>query len=110
MDQIQKRYGWTDEVVFKLPFTRFLEICETIVKARQDEAREQMTLAAFLGWQMAQLWWGYKYSYAKYLQELGLLEKDVPSPIERQQKKNQALARAAKIVEMDKRRKAKVVS
>jgi len=55
MDQIQKRYGWTDEVVFKLPFTRFLEICETIVKARQDEAREQMALAAFLGWQMAQL-------------------------------------------------------
>ena len=109
MDQIQKRYGWTDEVVFKLPLTRFWEICETIVKARQDEAREQMALAAFLGWQMAQLW-GYKYSYAKYLQELGLLEKDVPSPIERQLKKNQALARAAKIVEMDKRRKAKVVS
>ena len=90
--------------MYKLPFTRFLEICETIVKARQDEAKEQMTLAAFVGWQMAQLW-GYKYSYAKHLQELGLLEKDVPSPIERQQKKNQALARAAKIVELDKRRK-----
>ena len=95
--------------MYKLPFTRFLEICETIVKARQDEAREQMALAAFVGWQQAKLF-GYKYSYAKYLQELGLLEKDVPSPIERQQKKNQALALAAKIVEMDKRRKAKVVS
>lgn len=95
--------------MYKLPFTRFLEICETIAKARQDEAKEQMTLAAFVGWQEARLW-GYKYSYAKYLQELGLLEKDVPSPIELQQKKNQALARAAKIVEMDKRRKAKVVS
>ena len=90
--------------MYKLPFTRFLEICETIVKARQDEAREQMALAAFVGWQQAKLF-GYKYSYAKYLQELGLLEKDVPSPIERQQKKNQALARAAKIVELDKRRK-----
>jgi len=68
-----------------------------------------MTLAAFVGWQQAKLW-GYKNSYAKYLQELGLLEKHKPSPIERQQKKNQALNRAAKIVEMDKRRKAKVVS
>ncbi len=68
-----------------------------------------MTLAAFVGWQQAKLF-GYKYSYAKSLQELGLLEKGVPSPIERQQKKSQALARAAKIVEMDKRRKAKVVS
>lgn len=63
-----------------------------------------MALAAFLGWQEARLW-GYKQSYAKYLQELGLLEKEKPTPIERQQKKNQALARAAKIVEMDKRRR-----
>lgn len=109
MDQIQKRYGWTDEVVYKLPFTRFLEICETIVKARQDEAKEQMTLAAFVGWQEARLW-GYKHDYMRYLQDLGLLEKRKPAPAELRWEKSQALVRAAKIVEMDKRRKAKVVS
>ena len=63
-----------------------------------------MTLAAFVGWQQARLW-GYKHNYAKYLQELGLLEKEKPTPIELQQKKNQALDRAAKIIELDKRRK-----
>lgn len=95
--------------MYKLPFTRFLEICETIVKARQDEAKEQMTLAAFVGWQQAKLF-GYKYSFARYLEDLGLIEKHKPTAIELQQRKSQALARAAKIVEMDKRRKAKVVS
>lgn len=95
--------------MYKLPFTRFWEICETIVKARQDEAKEQMTLAAFVGWQQAKLW-GYKHDYMRYLQDLGLLEKRKPAPAELRWEKSRALVRAAKIVEMDKRRKARVVS
>ncbi len=90
--------------MYKLPFTRFWEICETIVKARQDEAKEQMTLAAFVGWQQAKLW-GYKHDYMRYLQDLGLLEKRKPTPTELRWEKSQALARAAKIIELDKRRR-----
>ncbi len=95
--------------MYKLPVARFLEICETIVKARQDEVKEQMTLAAFVGWQQAKLW-GYKHDYMRYLQDLGLLEKRKPTTAELRWEKSQALVRAAKIVEMDKRRTAKVVS
>ena len=90
-------------MVFRLTFARFVEICRTITKAKQDETKEQMTPAAFLGWQMAQLW-GYKGDYAKYLRDLGLLPEDKPDPVVREQKKNQALSRAARIIAADKRR------
>ena len=90
-------------MVHGLTFARFVEVCRTISQAKQDEAREKMTLVSFLGWQMAPLW-GYKGDYAKYLRDLGLLPEDKPDPVVREQKKNQALSRAARIIAADKRR------
>ena len=49
---IQSRYGWTDKVVHELRFSRFEQLASLLSEIRQEEAKEKIILATFVGWQM----------------------------------------------------------
>lgn len=54
LDLVQARYGWTDDEVEALRPARLIAAVD-MCQRRQDEAeRQQMQLAAFIGWQVAQ--------------------------------------------------------
>lgn len=78
---IQARYGWTDQTIFELPAARFLQIIETILKAKEHEQREKFILEAYNAWQVVEVVKGIMSDKAKgtkfsdYLKKLGLLEK-----------------------------------
>jgi len=55
-----------------LLFSRFLQLRDLLIEARQDEAKEKFILSAFAGWQMGA---GAPKKLGEYLEELGLLEK-----------------------------------
>lgn len=69
VDLIQHRYGWTDEVVFSLPYARFLDICDVVIEARKEEDTESYRKAAFTAYLNAGL---ENVSYGQYLDGLGL--------------------------------------
>lgn len=47
VDLIQHRYGWTDEVVFNLPYSRFQDLCELLVEIKEEESVEKYRLQAY---------------------------------------------------------------
>lgn len=59
MDLLQSRYGWPDHYLINepgqsepyIPYARWAELLETVCKARAREFKEQMKIAAFIGWQ-----------------------------------------------------------
>lgn len=71
VDLIQHRYGWTDGVVFSLPYSRFLDICDIVVEVSTEENTESYRKAAFTAYLGAGL---KDVSYGQYLDALGIGE------------------------------------
>jgi hypothetical protein len=72
-DTIQARYGWADSEVNGLSFARFYELVELILKAKKEDVKERLIVAAFIGFQMGAS--GEK-NFGEYLEGMGL--KDIP--------------------------------
>lgn len=66
---MQVRYGWTDETIHELPFARFMQLVRLSVDARNEKAKDEFILAAFLGHQLGA---GGQKDFPTYLKELGL--------------------------------------
>jgi len=64
---IQSRYGWTDEIIHGLLFSRFAQLVSLLSEVRREEAEEKFTLAAFVGWQMGA---GGNKTFGQYLKHL----------------------------------------
>ena len=47
-----KRYGWTFEYVYTMPFLLFIEALDVINEAIKEEFKDNMTLHSFGSWQI----------------------------------------------------------
>jgi hypothetical protein len=86
-------------------FSDLVEQADFIDELRAEDARNQLTAAAFVGWQAGA---GAKKSFGEYLKSVGLSEKAIP--LTEEQKKAIAQAaknKAEKIVKKDRKRKRK---
>jgi len=61
-------------VVSSLPFSRLLQLQRLLGKAKLDEAKDKLALAAFVGFQMGAAG---KMTYGEYLRHLGLSDEPV---------------------------------
>lgn len=71
VDLIQHRYGWTDEVVFSLPYARFLDIQEVVVEQTNEDKIEGYRRAAYTSYLLSGL---EGVSFKDYLESLGIGE------------------------------------
>jgi len=86
-------------------FADFLFRADMIAEIRLEEQKERMTAAAYTAWLMGS---GGKKPFRSYLITLGLLEKPDPlTPEERKQIAKEAYSKAAKIVELDRKRRGR---
>ena len=84
-------------------FADFLLRSELITEIRLEEQKERMIAAAYTAWLMGS---GGKKSFKSYITTLGLVEKPAPlTPEERRAIAQDAYSRAAKIVELDRKRR-----
>lgn len=84
-------------------FADFLLRAELIAEIRVEEQKERMIAAAYTAWLMGA---GGKKPFKSYLTTLGLVEKPAPlTKEERKQIAQDAYTKAAKIVELDRRRR-----
>lgn len=84
-------------------FADFLLRAELIAEIRLEEQKERMIAAAYTAWLMGS---GGKKSFKSYITTLGLVEKPAPlTPEERKVIAQDAYSRAAKIVELDRKRR-----
>lgn len=84
-------------------FADFLFRADMIAEIRLEEQKERMTAAAYTAWLMGS---GGKKPFRSYLIALGLLEKPASlTEEERKQIAQDAYTKAAKIVELDRRRR-----
>lgn len=106
-----KRYGWTFDYVYSMPFLLFIEALDIINDAIREEFKDQMTLHTFGAWQIIEslkmLLGGDSknaVSFEKYCKQLGLL--DTSPEINKQaaqMEKQKALKNATEIVEIYKK-------
>ena len=86
-------------------FADFLLRSELIAEIRLEEQKERMTAAAYTAWLMGS---GGKKPFRSYLITLGLLEKPASlTEEERKQIAEEAYTKAAKIVELDRKRRGR---
>ena len=106
-----KRYGWTFEYVYSMPFLLFIEALDVINEAIKEEFKDNMTLHTFGAWQIIEslkmMLGGDSKSninFQEYCKKLGLLD---PSPEVNKRalemEKQQALANANEILEIYKK-------
>ncbi|TKI43407.1 hypothetical protein [Bacillus mycoides] len=69
-DKIQKRYGWTDEYVLSIPYSRLMDLFSFIAQEEQQEELNDWKKMAFIGFQTRQLEEGTTFN--DYLQAFGL--------------------------------------
>ncbi|MFA2563511.1 MULTISPECIES: hypothetical protein [Bacillus] len=69
-DKIQKRYGWTDEYVLSIPYSRLMDLFSFIAQEEQQEDLNEWKKMAFIGFQTRQLEEGTTFN--DYLQAFGL--------------------------------------
>lgn len=70
-------------MISSLPFSRFLQLQKLLGKAKLDEAKRELVLAAFVGFQMGAAG---KKTYGEYLRHLGLSDE----PLGRGEQRNKA--------------------
>lgn len=102
---IQSRYGWTDDQVLSLPYARFREILDIVIKAREREQRDRMVEAAFVGWQGYLGWPKGKgkqpMTFQKWLSSMGLVDRQkAPSAVERERTIQRARETAERVAEV----------
>lgn len=101
VDLIQHRYGWTDEVVFSLPFGRFQDLCELLVEIREEETVERYRLQAYPVYLQS----GQEgVSFGDFLSSLGLAY-DTDSPKQKDMDAVEAIDHAHSILEKFKKNK-----
>ena len=84
-------------------FADFLLRADLIAEFRAEEKKDQLTAAAYTAWLMGS---GGKCSFESYQISLGLMEKPPPlTKAERQEIAEKGYSTAAKIVELDKKRR-----
>lgn len=71
-DKIQKRYGWTDEYVLSIPYSRLMDLFSFIAQEEQQEELNEWKKMAFIGFQTRQLEEGTTFN--DYLQAFGLAD------------------------------------
>ncbi|MGV5537582.1 hypothetical protein [Bacillus sp. XB1] len=71
-DKIQKRYGWTDEYVLSIPYSRLMDLFSLIAREEQQEELNEWKKMAFIGFQTRQLEEGTTFN--DYLQAFGLTD------------------------------------
>ncbi|HDR5272131.1 hypothetical protein E8M24_31120 [Bacillus thuringiensis] len=71
-DKIQKRYGWTDDYVLSIPYSRLMDLFSFIAKEEQQEELNEWKKMAFIGFQTRQLEEGTTFN--DYLQAFGLTD------------------------------------
>ncbi|HDR8058686.1 TPA: hypothetical protein QC443_002442 [Bacillus cereus] len=69
-DKIQKRYGWTDEYVLSIPYSRLMDLFSFIAQEEQQEELNEWKKMAFIGFQTRQLEEGT--TFDDYLKAFGL--------------------------------------
>lgn len=84
VDDIQRRYGWTDEQLFNVSPDRFVQIVKIVTKKTREEKLETKQNIAFNAWLQGVAG---KITYRKYLEQLGLIAKKRET---QQQKKENA--------------------
>ncbi|MEN3130536.1 hypothetical protein [Bacillus albus] len=67
-DKIQKRYGWTDDYVLSIPYSRLMDLFSLIAREEQQEELNEWKKMAFIGFQTRQL------DFNDYLQAFGLTD------------------------------------
>ncbi|MDA2124470.1 hypothetical protein PDM82_26590 [Bacillus cereus] len=79
-DKIQKRYGWTDEYVLSIPYSRLMDLFSFIAQEEQQEELNEWKKMAFIGFQTRQLEEGTTFN--DYLQAFGLAgsQEDTDAP------------------------------
>ena len=90
-DLIQSRYGWTDEVVRGLLYSRFDQLVKLLLRIKEETVKERLTIAAFIGFQMGA--GGGKGTFGDYLVSCGLAKKPPQQPDLGGKDDTQALAR-----------------
>jgi hypothetical protein len=75
VDEISARYGWTDDYIYDLAYSRFIEIVELIFEKKQEEEKKDYVQSAFVGWQYIMTQTTQNLPFQKYLEKLGLLRK-----------------------------------
>lgn len=77
---ISKRYGWTDDIINRLPAERFFQILKVIREDTEQEEKDKMIHSSFSAWQVIETLRAIhseKYkplSFQKYIKSLGLIE------------------------------------
>lgn len=71
-DKIQKRYGWTDEYVLSIPYSRLMDLFSLIAREEQQEELNEWKKMAFIGFQTRQLEEGT--TFDDYLRAFGLTD------------------------------------
>ncbi|PGW25974.1 hypothetical protein COD95_05825 [Bacillus thuringiensis] len=71
-DKVQKRYGWTDDYVLSIPYSRLMDLFSFISQEEQQEELNEWKKMAFIGFQTRQLEEGT--TFQNYLQAFGLTE------------------------------------
>ncbi|PEU21932.1 hypothetical protein [Bacillus wiedmannii] len=71
-DKIQKRYGWTDEYVLSIPYSRLMDLFSLIAQEEQQEELNEWKKMAFIGFQTRQLEEGT--TFDDYLKAFGLTD------------------------------------
>ncbi|WP_306008274.1 hypothetical protein [Bacillus sp. MMSF_3353] len=71
-DKVQKRYGWTDDYVLSIPYSRLMDLFSFISQEEQQEELNEWKKMAFIGFQIRQLEEGT--TFHDYLQAFGLTE------------------------------------
>lgn len=94
VDLIQHRYGWTDEVVFSLPYARFLDIFEMLLELKREESLEQYRLSAFTAYLLRQQDDG---SFQDFVETLGIGRQQT-SPQANRSTKEESLSKAYEIL------------
>lgn len=100
-DRIQRRYGWTDDVILNLPFARLLQINRIIAKSELEEFKERYFLALrqCFPWEAKE-----NETFKDYLKRVGYFDKDdVEDKFDLESEKERALKIAERIVALDKR-------
>ena len=97
LDRLQRRYGWTDEQILRLPYARFRQLARV---AAEQEAKEQRRFLQALAVQAYlvnppvegdQPW-----TLKRYLRELGLYD---PEPPMTEEQRRRAVQRSLEIAE-----------
>lgn len=100
-DRIQKRYGWTDDVILNIPIARLMQINRVIAKNEQEEFKERylFVLRQCFPWEAKE-----NETFNDYLKRCGYFSNEQNGEhIDVESEKERALKIAERIIASDKK-------